>query len=99
LTVKGTTTQIDSTQVNIGENIIELNYGGSQTTSGIITKDATGASTTSGSLLWDATTDYWKAGKLGSEAKVLTDGLGVISGSGQLGNYETTGRGDRKSVV
>jgi hypothetical protein len=93
LTVKGTTTQIDSTQVNIGENIIELNHGGSQTTSGIITKDATGASTTSGSLLWDATTDYWKAGKLGSEAKVLTDGLGVISGSGQLGNYETTGRG------
>jgi hypothetical protein len=30
---------------------------------------------------------------LGSEAKVLTDGMGVISGSGQLANYETTGRG------
>ena len=95
LTVKGTTTQIDSTTINIGDNIIELNYGGSQTTSGIITRDATGTSTTSGSLIWDSANgaDLWKAGKLGSEAKILTDGMGVISGSGQLGNYETTGRG------
>jgi cytoskeletal protein CcmA (bactofilin family) len=93
LSVLGTTTQINSTQVNIGENILELNYGGSATTSGIYTKDATGVSTTSGSLLWNATDDMWIAGKKGTEAKVLTDGMGVISGSGQLSNYETTGRG------
>ena len=93
MTVNGTTTQINSTQVNIGENILELNYGGSAATAGIYAKDATGGSTTSGSLLWDATNDYWMAGKKGTEAKILTDGLGVISGSGQLGNYETTGRG------
>jgi hypothetical protein len=93
LTVNGTTTQINSTQVNIGENILELNYGGSAATAGIYTKDATGGSTVSGSLLWDSNTDLWIAGKKGSEAKILTDGMGVISGSGQLGDYETTGRG------
>ncbi len=92
LTVNGTTTQINSTQVNIGENILELNYGGALTKGGIYVKDATGT-LISGSLLWDATIDRWVAGPSGSEAKVLTDGMGVISGSGQLGNYETTGRG------
>jgi len=85
LTVAGTTTQINSTTLNIGDNIIELNYGGSQTTSGIITKDATGASTTSGSLLWDASLDYWKAGKLANESKVLlAGGDSIISSSMQL---------------
>jgi hypothetical protein len=91
LTVEGTTTTIDSTNLNIGDNIIELNYGGTATTSGIITKDATGGSTTSGSLLWDATNDYWKAGKLGSESEVITLSnltanlpIGVISGSAQV---------------
>jgi hypothetical protein len=85
LSVLGTTTQINSTQVNIGENILELNYGGSATTAGIITKDATGVSTISGSLLWDATNDYWKGGKLGSESKLLlAGGDGVVSGSAQV---------------
>jgi hypothetical protein len=95
LSVLGTTTIVDTTTLSIKDNIIELNYGASQTTAGIYVKDATGTSTTSGSLIWDSANgaDYWKAGKLGSEAKVLTDGMGVISGSGQLTNYETTGRG------
>ena len=85
LTVNGTTTQINSTQVNIGENILELNFGGSQTTSGIYAKDATGVSTISGSLLWDSTLDYWKAGKLANESKILlAGGDGVISSSIQL---------------
>ena len=85
LTVKGTTTQIDSTTLNIGDNIIELNYGGSQTTSGIIVKDATGGSTTSGSLLWDSTNDYWKGGTLSNESKLLrADGDSVVSGSSQI---------------
>ena len=72
LVVQGTTTTIDSTTLNIGDNIIELNYGGSQTTGGILVKDATGDSTISGSLLWDSTNDYWKLGKLGSESQVVT---------------------------
>ena len=92
LTVNGTTTQINSTTLNIGDNIIELNYGGSQTTAGIYAKDATGTSTTSGSLLWDSTNgaDYWKAGKLGNESKILVaGGDSVISSSAQLTDLNT----------
>jgi len=85
LTVLGTTTQIDSTQVNIGENILELNYGGSATEAGIYTKDATGGSTISGSLLWDATNDYWKAGTKDNESKILlAGGDNVFTSSAQL---------------
>jgi hypothetical protein len=91
LTVLGTTTIIDSTTLNIKDNIIQLNGAGSAN-AGLVVRDATGT-TTSGSLLWDTTNDRWIAGPLDNEAKVLTDGMGVISGSGQLGNYETTGRG------
>ena len=36
LSVEGTTTTIDSTTLNIGDNTLELNYGGSQTTGGIL---------------------------------------------------------------
>jgi len=91
LVVEGTTTTINSTTVNIGDNILELNYGGTSTTSGLLVKDSTGGSTTSGSLLWDATNDYWKAGKLGSESEVITISniitnlpSGVVSGSQQV---------------
>ena len=91
LTVLGTTTIIDTTTLAIKDNIIELNAGGG-INGGLVVRDVTGT-TTSGSLLWDTANDYWIAGPLGSEAKVLTDGMGLISGSGQLGNYETTGRG------
>ena len=92
LSVEGTTTTIDSTTVNIGDNILELNYGGSQTTGGILIKDATGDSTVSGSLLWDSTNDYWKAGKLGSEEEILLRNThGVISGSSQIDIHNTTG--------
>jgi uncharacterized coiled-coil protein SlyX len=91
LTVNGTTTQINSTQVNIGENILELNYGGSATEAGIYTKDATGASTISGSLLWDSNLDYWKAGKRGFESKILlAGGDGVLSGSTDFSAFSTS---------
>ena len=88
LSVEGTTTTIDSTTVNIGDNTLELNYGGSQTTGGILVKDATGSSTVSGSLLWDSSNDFWKLGKLGSESEVITVSnivtnlpTGTVSGS------------------
>jgi len=90
LTVKGTTTQIDSTTLNIGDNIIELNYGGSQTISGIYTKDATGT-LSSGSLLWNSTTDRWIAGVSGSESTILlAGGDGVLSGSTDFSAYSTS---------
>jgi len=84
LIVLGTTTQIDSTQVNIGENILELNYGGAVTKGGLYVKDATGT-LTSGSMLWDSTIDRWVAGPSGSESVVLLGGGdNILSGSAQI---------------
>ena len=83
LTVLGTTTIIDSTTVNIKDNIIQLNGAGAAN-AGIVVRDATGT-LTSGSLLWDTTNDYWVAGPLGAELKLLrTGGDGVVSGSSQI---------------
>ena len=84
LTVSGTTTAINSTTIQLGDNIIELN-GTSVANGGLLVKDPTGGNTVSGSLLWDSTNDYWKAGALGAESKLLrADGDGVISGSSQV---------------
>lgn len=65
LTVQGTTTTIDSTTVNIGDNIIVLNAAGTVADGGIQVIDTTGTAGT-GSLLWNATNDYWYAGVSGS---------------------------------
>jgi hypothetical protein len=83
LTVLGTTTIIDSTVVNIKDNIIQLNGAGSSN-AGLVVRDATGT-LTSGSLLWDTTNDYWIAGPLGAESKLLRqNGDNVVSGSSQV---------------
>jgi hypothetical protein len=70
LLVKGTTTAINSTTVAIGDNVIELN-GTATTNGGLLIKDPTAPNTVSGSLLWDTTLDYWKAGPLGSEERLI----------------------------
>ena len=70
LSVEGTTTTIDSTTVNIGDRILELNYGGASGDAGILVSDAVGGATVSGSLLWDASEDHWMAGALGSEKEL-----------------------------
>ena len=71
LNVAGTTTYTSTNNINIGDNIIELNFGGSATEGGILVKDATGT-TTSGSLLWNSVSDSWTAGALGSESDIVT---------------------------
>ena len=71
LLVRGTTTQVESTIVNIADNILVLNAAGTSD-GGLLVRDATGISTTSGSLLWDVTNDYWKVGKSGSESQIGT---------------------------
>jgi hypothetical protein len=84
LTVSGTTTAVNSTTIQLGDNIIELNGTGAAN-GGLLVKDPTAPNTVSGSLLWDSTNDYWKAGALGAESKLLrADGDGVISGSSQV---------------
>jgi hypothetical protein len=85
LAVLGTTTTVNSNEVNIGDNILHLNYGFSATEAGIEVTDVTGGSLLSGSLLWSGTNDYWKAGKKGAESKILlAGGDGVLSSSLQL---------------
>ena len=82
LTVAGTTTNVDSTTLDIGDNIISLNGTGA-TKGGLAVNDANGPS--SGSLLWDGTNNYWVAGATGSEVKILREtGDDVISGSAQI---------------
>jgi len=68
LTVTGTTTSINSTNLDIGDNIISLN-GAAGTDGGLQVNDATGT-TTSGSLLWKTGNDYWVAGALASEKRI-----------------------------
>ena len=70
LSVEGTTTTIDSTTVQIGDRVLELNYGGAAGDAGLLVTDATGGATVSGSLLWDASEDSWMAGGLGSEKEI-----------------------------
>ncbi len=84
LVVKGTQTTIDSTTIQIGDNVIELN-GSANTNGGLLVKDPTGGSVVSGSLLWDATNDYWKGGIKDGESKILlAGGDSVVSGSSQI---------------
>jgi exonuclease VII small subunit len=78
LVVKGTQLLVDSTTIQLGDNILELN-GTAAANGGLLVKDTTG---TSGSLLWDSTNDYWKGGTIGNEEKLLrANGDGVVSGS------------------
>jgi hypothetical protein len=70
LLVKGTTTAINSTTIDLGDNIISLN-GSEGTFGGLYVNDPTNPSNISGSLLWDSVNDYWVAGPSGSEEKVI----------------------------
>jgi len=82
--VNGTTTTIDSTNINIGDNIIVLN-GTLTTNGGMYVKDAAGGNTATGSMLWDTTNDKWIAGPKGSELAILrAGGDSVVSGSAQI---------------
>lgn len=66
LTVKGTTTAVDSNVVSIGDNVIELN-GTMGAFGGLLIKDPTAPNQISGSLLWDTLNDRWIGGPLGEE--------------------------------
>jgi len=90
-TVAGTQTVVNSTTVQLGDNIIELNGTGAAN-GGLRVKDPTAPNTVSGSLLWDSTNDYWVAGALGAESKLLrAGGDSVVSGSSQITLQSTTG--------
>ena len=93
LDVQGTTTTVDSTTVQIGDNIIELNGTGA-TNGGIHVKDATAPNTDTGSLIWDSTNDYWAAGVKGSEIALVN-----ISGTQTLTNKTINGSSNTISNI
>jgi len=83
LYVQGSTTTVDSTTIQLGDNVIELNGSGAAN-GGLLVKDPTAPNTVSGSLLWDSTNDYWKGGALGSEKEFARLNSTPTSGSVQV---------------
>ena len=65
LIVNGTTTTVNSTEVNVGDRIITLNTAGTAADGGIQVIDPVSTIGT-GSMLWNSTSDYWYAGVSGS---------------------------------
>jgi hypothetical protein len=88
LLVKGTTTNVNTTTLDVDNNLINLNGTGA-TSAGLRVKDTTGPNQVSGSLLWDATNDYWIAGQLGSEQRLVreTEFTNAVT---RIGNVETS---------
>jgi hypothetical protein len=72
LLVKGTTTSINSSNVIIDDNIIELN-GSMGAYGGLLIKDPTNPNKISGSLLWDTLNDRWIGGPLGFEEQFIQE--------------------------
>jgi cytoskeletal protein CcmA (bactofilin family) len=96
LTVKGTTTAIESNVVTIGDNILELN-GTSAAFGGLLIKDPTSPNTISGSLLWDTLNDRWVAGPLGQEERFIQEtefnlfSSSISTAIGDSGIWQETG--------
>ena len=83
LYVNGTTTTIDSTTIQIGDNIIELNgFGGAN--AGLVVRDVNTPNMVSGSLLWDSTNDFWMGGALSNEKEFARFNATPTSGSVQV---------------
>ena len=72
LLVKGTTTNVNTATLDVDNNLINLN-GTNATFAGLRVKDNTNPNQISGSLLWDATNDYWIAGQLGFEQRLVRE--------------------------
>lgn len=94
LTVNGTTTTINTTNLSVSDNQIILNddLTGSAVDGGILLER--GSSGADASILWDESLGTWKVGLVGSENKILTTadegaGNGIDSDTldGQHGSY------------
>ena len=70
LDVMGTTTFISSSQLDIGDRIIELNAGAAAGDGGFYIRDEDTAET--GSLLWDVSEDRWIGGLKDAEVNLVT---------------------------
>jgi hypothetical protein len=83
LEVQGTTTTIDSTTIDLGDNILAVNGTGAAL-GGLHVNDSNGP--LSGSILWDGVNNQWVAGASGSESKLFLKGGddSLLSGSAQI---------------
>ena len=103
LSVEGTRTFIDSTTLQIGDNIIELNGSGTND-GGIYVRDAEASTTVTGSLIWNTGDDKWTAGPKGSEDDIVlataTQTLTnkTINGSQLVDDSVTNAKLDNSSV-
>ena len=86
--VKGTTTNVNTSTLDVDNNLINLNGNGASF-AGLRVKDTTGPNLISGSLLWDSANDYWIAGQLGSEQRLVreTEFNNVVT---RISNVETS---------
>ena len=86
--VKGTTTNVNTSTLDVDNNLINLNGSGASF-AGLRVKDTTGPNLISGSLLWDSANDYWVAGQLGSEQRLVreTEFNNAVT---RIGNVETS---------
>ena len=87
LLVKGTETRVNSTTVDIQDNIISLNGNGA-VDPGIEVRDTESPGTTSGSLIYDTANHVWKGGLKGSEYTLL-DTRHSDTVTGQIESLET----------
>ena len=92
LTVAGTTTAVNSTIIELGDNIIALN-GSEGAFGGIQVIDPTNPNKFSGSLLWNTLEDYWIAGPSGSEQRIILEDefLALSSSISTSGIWQETG--------
>jgi hypothetical protein len=88
LLVKGTTTNVNTSTLDVDNNLINLNGTGA-TLAGLRVKDTTAPNQVSGSLLWDATNDYWIGGQLGSEQRLVRE-TEFNNSVTRIGNIETS---------
>lgn len=70
LTVNGTTTTVNSNQVNIGDSIIVLNANETGTPSVNGGFEIERGTDTNATIIWDEANDLWKAGLVGSEVEI-----------------------------
>jgi hypothetical protein len=87
LLVKGTETRVDSTTVDLSDNIISLNGSGASN-AGIEVRDTTSPGLLSGSLIWDSTNNYWLGGTKSNEERLLTN-TDLTNLDGRLDSLET----------
>jgi hypothetical protein len=77
LTVRGTTTTISTTELNISDNIITLNGDVTSNPTENAGIEVERGLQTNARILWDEVSDKWKAGLSGSEYELLTSNSAV----------------------